>query len=576
MMGMTASPLHAASGPGTSGARAPGVGDWLGSGEMADRVRAARWAESSVGPIESWSEGLRVLVSQVLASPMPAKLVWGAELVQIYNDAYIPILGHKHPAALGLPMRASSPEIWAASAPVYERLLRNGRGVSEVDRDVRVAKSDGTIQDRKFTVGYAPVRLAGDAVQGVVVTLIETTARVRAETLLRESRERLELIIEHAEVGILQTDMESRITYANPAFAALVGRDEATLRSLRIADISHPDDIGANMAAFAEMMRTGQPFVLDKRYLRPDGSVVWVHNNVSFTRAPGGTGQSAVAIVQDITQRKLMADELERRVVERTRQLAASESRARALFVNSPDPRTIIREREPGVFVFEDVNPAALEALGLPRERLIGVRLRDLLGRVAEEESEPRIRECLAANAPVTFEGRRVLRGEQRWFESTVSPLPVADSGEPGPVVLISSRDITERRALEEQLRQAQKMEAVGQLTGGIAHDFNNLLTAITGNLELIERKSTDEAARRRARNAMRAAGRGGRTDGATAGVFPSAVPVGDRDLVERRGDRDAGHAGADDGGARGGADGARAGARLWRSATRRRSRRRC
>jgi len=512
---------------------------------MAARVRAAPWAETSIGPLATWPEGLRILISQVLASPMPTKLVWGAELIQIYNDAYIPILGHKHPAALGLPMRLSSPEIWTARASVYDALLRDGLGVFENDREVRVAGSDGVIEDRKFTVGYAPVRRADGTVQGVVVTLIETTARVRAETLLRESRERLELIIEHAEVGILQTDMDSRIIYVNPAFAALVGRDEAALRSLRIADISHPDDIGPNMAAFAEMLRTGKPFLLDKRYMRPDGAVVWVHNNVSFTRAPDGMGLHAIAIVQDITERKLMADELERRVAERTGQLAASERRACALFMNSPDLRSIVREREPGVFVFDDANPAVLAALGMAREQLVGTTLRDLFGLVAEEESEPRIRECLALNSPVTFESRRMMRGEERWFESTVSPLPGISLVEAGPVVLISSRDITERRALEEQLRQAQKMEAVGQLTGGIAHDFNNLLTVITGNLELIGRKSSDEAARRRASNAMRAAGRGAELTAqllafsrrqflSVTAISLNAVVVGMRDMLER------------------------------------------
>ena len=387
--------------------------------------------------------------------------------------------------------------------------MRDGRGVFETDREMPVADVDGTIERRVFTVGYAPVRGLGGEVDGIVVTLIETTARARTEALLRESRERLNLIVEHADVGIMQTDMASRIVYANPAFCALLGRDEATLRMMRIPDLTHPDDVASNMAAFDGMVRSGKPFALDKRYLRADGSVVWVHNNVSFTQAPDGAGQYAVAIVQDITERRQMADQLERRVEERTRQLAVSEGRARAMFVNSPDIRAVMREAAPGVFTFEDVNPSALEATGLARDQIIGHALREYYPSDIAAEVEFQFHRCLAANAPISYVSRRPMRGEDRWFHNTLSPLPdpVAEGG--GRLVIASARDITEQRALEEQLRQAQKMEAVGQLTGGIAHDFNNLLTVITGNLELIDRGTANEAARRRARNAMRAASRG-------------------------------------------------------------------
>ena len=478
-------------------------------GEMCGLVRDFAWHGTALGPIEIWPEGLLTLVSQVLASPLPTKLVWGEELIQIYNEAYIPVLGHKHPAALGVPMRVSSPEIWMASTAVYDKALQDGRGVFETDRELSIANADGTLDHRIFTVGYAPVRGFGGAVDGIVVTLIETTARVRAEALLHESRERLNLIVGHADVGILQTDMANRIVFANPAFCALVGRDEATLRTLRIQNLTHPDDVVANIAAFDDMIRSGKHFSLEKRYLRPDGSVVWVHNNVSFTRSQDGGYQYAIAIVQDITERRLMAEELERRVTERTRQLAASESRARALFINSPDLRTVVRETESGVFLFEDVNPSVLAALGCSRDEIVGRSVRDICQPAEAEEAEREFRRCLAGNKPITYLSRRFVQAEDRWFEITLSPVADPTPAEPARIIVSSARDITARRELEEQLRQAQKMEAVGQLTGGIAHDFNNLLTVITGNLELIESKAADEATQRRTRNAMHAASRG-------------------------------------------------------------------
>jgi hypothetical protein len=79
------------------------------AGEMGDRTRQHPWHESPLGPVESWPASLRTTVATLLECKLPMYLAWGPELVQIYNDAYRPILGDKHPAALG----ASTPVCWS-------------------------------------------------------------------------------------------------------------------------------------------------------------------------------------------------------------------------------------------------------------------------------------------------------------------------------------------------------------------------------------------------------------------------------------------------------------------------------
>ncbi|HEY4470622.1 MAG TPA: response regulator [Stellaceae bacterium] len=161
----------------------------------------------------------------------------------------------------------------------------------------------------------------------------------------------------------------------------------------------------------------------------------------------------------------------------------ASRSQMRAFFDSSPDWLTLFRAKG-GRFIYEDLNRATERAYGLTRDQVIGRPLEEILGVEQAQLPLQHMRACIETGETQRYSARRTLAGRTRTIDVMFVRAPEKQDSD--YFIMSTARDITEREAMQEQLRQSQKMEAVGQLTGGLAHDFNNLLTAISGNLELL------------------------------------------------------------------------------------------
>jgi PAS domain S-box-containing protein len=155
-----------------------------GGGEMGARMRAMNWGRTSLGPPERWPQSLRSTVSMLLPSKAQIALFWGPEFTVLYNDAYRPVFGAKHPLALGLPGRQAWSEIWDTQLhALLDGVVRTGEAFWARDL-LFVLERHGFLEETYFDVSYDPVRVESGTVGGVFCIVTETTERVVGERRL--------------------------------------------------------------------------------------------------------------------------------------------------------------------------------------------------------------------------------------------------------------------------------------------------------------------------------------------------------------------------------------------------------
>jgi diguanylate cyclase (GGDEF)-like protein/PAS domain S-box-containing protein len=161
-----------------------------------------------------------------------------------------------------------------------------------------------------ISVSAAPVVGSGGVVTALIVTARDITGRVRAERALRLSQEHIVSVFRNASLGLNQSDPAGRFILVNDRFCEIVGRAREELMRLSYDDITHPDDTATIAPLVAQLLLNGAGFVAEKRYIRPDESLVWVRNSLSAARDQQGDIAGMVAVVEDITERKEAADRL--------------------------------------------------------------------------------------------------------------------------------------------------------------------------------------------------------------------------------------------------------------------------
>ena len=155
-----------------------------GGGEMGARMRAYEWETTPFGPLGTWPQSLLSAVSIMLNSRYPIALYWGPELALVYNDAWSPILGRKHPWALGRPGREVWPEIWDTIGPLYDTVFATGEGVWQEDELLPMMRR-GYLEECYYNFTFSPVRGEDGTIDGIFNAVVETTDRVLSERRLR-------------------------------------------------------------------------------------------------------------------------------------------------------------------------------------------------------------------------------------------------------------------------------------------------------------------------------------------------------------------------------------------------------
>jgi PAS domain S-box-containing protein len=215
---------------------------------MGEQIRAHDWAGTPLGPATAWEPSLRTAIELCLSSAFPGFVFWGDDLVQFYNDAAIPLMRDRHPAALGRPLREFRRDALEALQPLAERVMQRGETVFQVDFAFPGHPTDA--EEELFTFSCGPLRDAAGRVAGMTATVIETTQHVRIEAGLRESRRRLRSLIEGIPQLVWRSARAGHWTWCSPQWTAHTGLTEVESLGAGWLAALHPEDREAAMAAW--------------------------------------------------------------------------------------------------------------------------------------------------------------------------------------------------------------------------------------------------------------------------------------------------------------------------------------
>lgn len=303
-----------------------------GGGEAGELIRSKDWSTSVVGTPDKWPGNLRIAISILLNSKFPMFVWWGPDLITFYNDAYIPIAGEKHPAAIGQSGYNVWAEIWDVVGPLADKVMNEGASTWSEDQ-VLYMNRHGYVEETYFTFSYSPLLDESGKVSGVFCACTETTGNVLATRKIQKSEQNLRNTILQAPVAMcILKGPRHYVEIANERMFELWGRSSNELLNRPIFD-GLPEVRQQGLEELLDnVYKTGERFAGNERpvTLPRDGKVELIYINFLYEpfREADGSISGVMAIAIDVTELVIARhkleeseQELQQRVKERTAEL---------------------------------------------------------------------------------------------------------------------------------------------------------------------------------------------------------------------------------------------------------------
>ncbi|KQT54408.1 hypothetical protein ASG43_02040 [Aureimonas sp. Leaf454] len=335
---------------------------------MVEAIAAHDWSKTALGPYGEWPIAAATMIAMLVESSQPMFLLWGAERTLVYNDAYAPLLGFKHPHALGLPFLDVWKEALESLKPLVDGVFAGGSHYMD-HIELKLDRGEG-LKDAYFAFSYNPVRNGDGTVGGLLCVCTEKTSsvladrqRLRMEERLRESEDNYRHAVELNPQVSWTADHDGRISNVSERWLELTGR---TGLGETWADTLHPDDFGPTLETWAAAIKTGHAYGIEHRCRLRSGEYRWFQTRAFPRRDAEGRIIRWYGSTEDIHDRKVGEErirEIQAELLHMSRYTALGEM-ASSLAHELNQPLTAVANYLSGCKVFLDDPAPDLGAVG--------------------------------------------------------------------------------------------------------------------------------------------------------------------------------------------------------------------